>query len=233
MMIEHLREVDSTNRYIRRYLAGGEDALVTALRQTGGMGTKGRSFLSEEGGVFLSKLTFYRDRPAGTSFLVMTHAAVAVCRTAEEFGVRPEIKWPNDILVRGRKLCGILIENSIAGGMLHASIVGIGLNVANDVSALGGIAVTLCEAAERTLSPESVRDRLIFQLSQEDDMQDYLSYVRFLGKQIDVTLQGERFVAVARRILPDGRLEIERDGVRQLLSAAEIRLMEQTNGGQR
>ena len=81
MRIEYLDEVDSTNTYIRRYLEEGEDVIVCARRQTGGRGTKGRSFCSEEGGVYLSALTFYPDLPVSRAFRIMTHSAVAVCCT--------------------------------------------------------------------------------------------------------------------------------------------------------
>ena len=64
MRIEQISVTDSTNEYVKRYLGGGEDVIVCARRQTGGKGTKGRSFSSCEGGVYLSVLNFYRDFPA-------------------------------------------------------------------------------------------------------------------------------------------------------------------------
>ena len=157
MKIEYLDEVDSTNSYIRRYLDVGENVIVCARRQTGGRGTKGRSFCSEEGGVYLSALTFYRDLPVSRAFRIMTHSAVSVCRTAKAFGAEVQIKWPNDVFAAGRKLSGTLIENVFAGDKVRCSIVGIGLNVNNDVSALGGIAVALSELVGR-VKTEEVRD---------------------------------------------------------------------------
>lgn len=221
MRIELLEETVSTNVYIRKYLSGGENVIVCAQRQTGGKGTKGRSFLSAEGGVYLSALTFYHNVPANEAFRVMTHAAVSVCRTAEAFSAAPEIKWPNDIYLHGRKLCGILIENGISEGRLRWSIVGIGLNVNNDVSSLCGIASSLSEVAG-TLSVARVRDTLIGMLQKQDTREDYLSYVRFLGKELSVTEGEATYRAKACAILEDGRLEIEQNGKRRALSAAEI-----------
>ena len=218
----NLKVVSSTNTEIKKYLSGGEDIILTAERQTGGMGTKGRSFLSKEGGLYISALTFYGDFPASDAFRVMTHAAVAVCRTAEQFGAEPEIKWANDVYVSGRKLCGILIENEIAAGKLRHSIVGIGVNVNNDLSALGGIAISLAEAIGKELPLDKVRDSLIKNLQKTDSFSDYLHYVRFLNKQIAVTEREEHYKAFAREVLPDGRLVIERDGKKRALSAAEI-----------
>ena len=224
MKIELLEEVGSTNDYIKRYLSGVEDVVVCAKRQTSGRGTKGRSFLSEEGGVYLSALTYYDNLPACEAFKIMTHAAVAVCRTAKEFGVEPEIKWPNDVLVNGKKLCGILIENILTGGCIKASVVGIGLNVVNELSNLKGIAVSLSELTNKSMRAEDVRDRLIENYQKTSAFAEYLSYVRFLGKAVRI-IEGEKeSLATARRILPDGRLEIEQDGIVRALSAAEISL---------
>lgn len=222
MRIELLDTVTSTNDYIKRYLGGREDVIVCAREQTGGKGTKGRSFLSPLGGVYLSALTFYDSLPAAEAFRVMAHAAVAVCRTAEAFGAPAEIKWPNDVYACGRKLCGILIENGFSGNRVSYSIVGIGLNVVNDLSLLGGIAVNLSECAGRSVSVDAAREKLIENYRRESAFRDYLSYVRFLGRNISVTEGGRRYSAVARSVLADGRLEIEENGVRRALSAAEI-----------
>ncbi|MDE7297187.1 MAG: biotin--[acetyl-CoA-carboxylase] ligase [Clostridia bacterium] len=222
MKIELLEETTSTNDYIKRYLNGEENIIVSTKRQTGGKGTKGRSFLSGEGGVYLSALTFYKNFPAGDAFRVMAHAAVAVCKTAERFGVSPEIKWANDVFADGRKLAGILIENVFRGANLHASIVGIGLNAENDVSALGGIAVSLSELAGTSISADEARQALIEEYQQESSFEEYLARVRFLGRTVRVT-EGEReYFATAREILGDGRLLIEEDGKLRALSAAEI-----------
>ncbi len=218
-----LDAVGSTNDAVRRYLPARENTIVCARRQTAGRGTKSRSFLSEEGGVYLSALIFPSDMPAPEAFRVMAHAAVAVCRTASAFGAEPEIKWPNDVLAQGRKLCGILIENGVAAGKVDHSVVGIGLNVCNSLHGIEN-AITLSEAASRALSVETVRDALIANFRQSSTFGDYLSFVHFLGRDVEV-IEGEaRYRAVARRIAEDGRLEVECGGELRLLSAAEISL---------
>lgn len=224
MKIELLEVTSSTNDYIKRYLERGENVIVSARRQTGGKGTKGRSFLSDEGGVYLSALTFYKNVSAADAFRVMAHAAVAVCRTAEAFGVFPEIKWANDVLAGGKKLAGILIENVFRGAYLHASIVGIGLNAENDVSALGGIAVSLSELAGKKIFADEAREALIEAYLRESTFEEYLSRVRFLGRTVRVTEGDRQYEATAKEILCDGRLLIEEDGAPRALSAAEIRI---------
>ncbi len=222
MKIELLEEVSSTNDYIKKYLDGGENVIVCARRQSGGKGTKGRSFLSGEGGVYLSALTFYENLPSNEAFRIMTHAAVAVCRTVQRFGVSPEIKWANDVLAGGKKLCGILIENMLSGKNVRASIVGIGVNVANDVSAIKDIATSLTELCSVPLTAAEVRTALIENYLKESTFEEYLSFLKFLGKEILVRENDREFTTVARRILPDGRLEIEEGGALRALSAAEI-----------
>lgn len=224
MRIELLDEVDSTNEYIKRYLPCGEDVIVCARRQTQGQGTKNRSFLSLDGGVYLTALKFYENFPAADAFKIMAHAAVAVCRTVESFGVNPEIKWSNDVLAGGKKLCGILIENGLKDGRVAYSIVGIGVNACNDITELGGIATSLTEQTQRYISAEEVRERLIEEYQRRSSFEEYLSRVKFLGKTVRVIEGDTEYEAFASRILADGRLEIEIQGQIRALSSAEIRV---------
>ncbi|MFR6395143.1 MAG: biotin--[acetyl-CoA-carboxylase] ligase [Oscillospiraceae bacterium] len=100
--------------------------------QTAGRGPPGRSFQSPAGkGLFFSVL--WRPDCAPEKLLSLTAlSAVAVCRTVQRVtGVRPQIKWPNDLVLGGRKLAGILTEMSLEGESGHVShvVVGIGINV--------------------------------------------------------------------------------------------------------
>ena len=108
-----LETVDSTNNEVkRRALAGAADGLaVVAEQQTGGRGRRGRSFVSPAGqGLYLSVLLRPRCPLEEVSALT-AWTAVAVCNAVERVcGVRPGIKWPNDVILDGRKLCGILTE---------------------------------------------------------------------------------------------------------------------------
>ena len=103
-------EIDSTNEYAKTKRQEGKDLIVTAKRQIGGRGTKGRSFSSEEGGVYLTKLSFYDNFPAKEAFKIMAQAAVAVCETLQYYGLQPKIKWVNDVYVNDKKICGIFCK---------------------------------------------------------------------------------------------------------------------------
>ncbi|MBE6990866.1 MAG: biotin--[acetyl-CoA-carboxylase] ligase [Ruminococcaceae bacterium] len=128
-----LAQVDSTNTACRRLAADGapDGTVVMADCQTAGKGRRGRSFLSPAGqGLYLSIL--WRPDCAPELLLPLTAlSAVAVCRAVKRLsGVSPAIKWPNDLVLKGRKLCGILTEMSLEGesGRVDHVIVGIGVN---------------------------------------------------------------------------------------------------------
>lgn len=120
--------VDSTNLYLRRLSATAADGTaVIAGAQSAGRGRSGRSFLSPEGGLYLSVLLRPELEPERLPTLTPV-AAVAVCRAVETVcGARCGIKWPNDVLLGGKKICGILVE-SVLGGEKNCVIVGIGIN---------------------------------------------------------------------------------------------------------
>ena len=129
--IRRCDEVDSTNHVCKTLAAQGADnTAVIARRQTAGKGRLGRSFLSPEGGLYLSVL--WRGCPAGQLLTVTPLAAVAVCRAIEQTcGAMCGIKWCNDVVLNGKKLCGILTESSLRpDGGAEWLVVGIGVNVA-------------------------------------------------------------------------------------------------------
>ncbi len=123
-----LRDVDSTNEYAKSIAPNEEDrTVVVAERQHRGRGRRGRYWESPEGGLWMS-IILKPERHENLTLLVFA-SALAVVDTLEEFGIKGRIKWPNDILVNGRKICGILTE----GRSGHYVIIGIGLNVNNEI----------------------------------------------------------------------------------------------------
>ncbi|HSO97935.1 MAG TPA: biotin--[acetyl-CoA-carboxylase] ligase [Solirubrobacteraceae bacterium] len=123
----HLRVVDSTNARARELAAAGapHGMLVTATEQTAGRGRQGRSWLAPAGSALLCSLVL-REVPR----LLPLAAGVAV---AELAGAAAQVKWPNDVLVEGRKLAGILVEGRPQEGW---AVLGIGVNVALDPATL-------------------------------------------------------------------------------------------------
>ena len=147
-----LDEVSSTNDIARdRALAGAAEGLVVvAKQQTRGRGRRGHRWESSEGkGLYLSVLL----RPgwsATEATWLGALAALAAWDAARGLGVdRASIKWPNDVMVVGRKLAGVLVEPRIAAGRVEFAVLGIGLNVAQEPAdwpeELRGAAVSLRE----------------------------------------------------------------------------------------
>ena len=128
------QEIDSTNTYAKKLAMSGapDGTVVTADCQTAGRGRMDRRFQSPRGkGIYLTAL-LRPELPPERLLSVTTLAGVAVCQAVEQVcGVRPLLKWPNDPVLDGRKLCGILTEMSMEGesGCLQYLVVGIGLNV--------------------------------------------------------------------------------------------------------
>ena len=129
-------EIDSTNTYLKREAMNGapHGLCAVANAQTAGRGRSGRGFVSEpDCGVYLSVLL--RPYCAPERAMTLTaHAAVAVCRAIRSVtGASPAIKWTNDVLLNGRKVCGILTEITLEAetGLIDSVVIGVGVNVNN------------------------------------------------------------------------------------------------------
>ncbi len=217
------REIASTNEYIKARRGEGKNLVVTAERQTGGKGTKGRSFSSEKGGVYLSTLTFYKEFPAKRAFEIMAGAAVAVCRTLRFYGLSPVIKWANDIYVRDKKICGILIENVFSGAYVSSSVVGIGLNVYNELpDELTQIATTMQRELGRALDVEEITNRLICELETGASMDEYRALVGYLGREVALIFGDERVSAILLSVDGEGALHARVNGEERTFHAAEV-----------
>ena len=214
----YFEEISSTNDYLKN-LESEEDVLAIAKRQTGGRGTKGRSFISAEGGVYLSLLRLNPCK-AEDCFSIMMNSAVAVVKTLHAFDIKAKIKWPNDILVDGKKICGILIENVFSGEMVARSIVGIGLNVNNDLAKeIEDIATSTKIILNKELSPPTVTATLCYNLYQNYGFEDYSRHLLFVGEEVTIITQKSAYKAFIDQILPNGNLKTK-DG--KVFSAGEI-----------
>lgn len=220
---EDFEEISSTNDYAKSRMSEGKDLWVTAKRQTGGRGTNGRSFSSDDGGVYLTKLTFYEDMPAKSAFEILASTAVAVCKTLQSCGLQPVIKWSNDIFVRDKKICGILIENTFSGNKIRASVVGVGLNVKNCLpSELQEIATTVKTETGKEYKVEEIREKLIENLREQYSVQEYLSLIGYLGREVILTVGDERVPATLLSVDQEGGLHVEIDGQKRRFVSAEV-----------
>ena len=200
-----LEEVDSTNNYAKTLAASGapDGTVVVADGQTAGRGRMDRAFLSPKGkGIYLTAL-LRPELPPERLMSVTAMAGVAVCQAVEEVcGVRPGLKWPNDPILNGKKLSGILTELSLEAesGHLQYLVVGIGVNVSQtpeDFSPqVREIATSLTQELGRPvgrcdLAAAEIRalDRLYGALAAGDTaayLADYRSRCVNLGRQVQL-----------------------------------------------
>ena len=215
----YFEKIGSTNDYLKKVKNPSEDVAVIAKSQTGGRGTKGRSFVCEEGGVYLSLLKLYPCKTEN-SFSIMMNSAVAVLKTLSAFGVKAKIKWPNDIFVNGKKICGVLIENVFEGDYVSRSIIGIGLNVNNNLSdEIKDIAINVKSVLNKEISVETVTATLLFNLYQPLDVNYYKNNLLFIGEEVTIVTEKTAYKAIISGILDNGNLLLK-DGT--TLSAAEV-----------
>lgn len=220
---EHFTQIASTNEYVKTRRNDKQNLLVSADEQTGGKGTKGRSFSSQKGGVYLSMLTFYQDFPAARAFEIMKSTATAVCETLVFFGLTPKIKWPNDVFVNGKKICGILIENSLSGKNVASSVVGVGLNVNNALPKdLQEIATTMQLESEKQFSVGEVRETLMHFLQADRIGERYEQYLGWLGEKAELSVGEEQFSVTLQSVDDEGGLWVEMQGEHRRFTAAEV-----------
>ena len=141
--IRYIDETDSTNRWLKSQLTAdaggaadhfsselGTRAVVVADYQTAGRGCGTNRWESERGqNLLFSMLIHPTDLPANRQFRVSMAIANSIAKVLSSYVGQVSIKWPNDIYVGDRKICGILIENSLQGSAISDSIIGVGLNV--------------------------------------------------------------------------------------------------------
>lgn len=203
--------LESTNTYAREQENAPDGMVVIADYQTGGRGRLGRTFQSPRGkGLYLTVL-LRPDLPPDRLLPVTALAGAAVCDAVEKVcGLRPGIKWPNDLVLGKKKLCGILTEMTLENGV--CLVLGIGLNVsqtAEDFSPdVAEMATSLAVELERPVSRPALAAEIIRELDclyaalKRGDLSRYLEIFRqdcvTLGKTVQlISPAGERDTVTA------------------------------------
>ena len=225
-MITWYDTIDSTNSEALRRLPELPSGTVLAAReQTAGRGQRGNTWFTEPG----KNLTFSivlkpSGLAAGEAHLLNYLASVTVAEFLEGYGVSCCIKWPNDIYVGRKKICGILVENSLSGGCVAASVIGIGINInQTDFPQLANAtSLSLATGCEYVLEDCLKAFMTVFEawLPRLKDLpESYTSRLFQKGVQaryIDYLRDGLEFPGTILGVSPDGRLVI-RDGTTERL----------------
>ena len=237
--IVHYFRTDSTNAVALKLAAEGAEhgTVVVAEEQTAGRGRLGRTWFSEKSsGIYASIILRPPLAPAAAPVLTLMTGLAAQKAVSTATGLAADIRWPNDLLVNGKKVCGILTEMSAELDRLHAVILGIGINV-NHVAMpanLEEIATSLRMEAHRGISRVQVFVALLrelerhYQLLLKNGSQtiterwEAASTFAF-GKRVSVVTSTGKTLATTMGLEPSGALKIQfDDGRRESLIAGEV-----------
>jgi BirA family biotin operon repressor/biotin-[acetyl-CoA-carboxylase] ligase len=233
----------STNDVAREMAEQGtaEGVAVLAREQTRGRGRQGRAWASPAGeGLYLSVILRPPVEPARAPLITLA-AAVAVAETlAADYAIAADIKWPNDIHARGRKICGILVESAIEKSKLAYAVLGVGVNLGQRQfpAELQEAATSLLIESGRRVTPDEFAAPLLARLDywyrvalQQPAMviaewQARSSYADGCAVRIE---NGDRpLEGITRGLAPSGALIIETaDGARREVFAGEVSLRKQ------
>ncbi len=212
-----------------------EGTAVIAGKQQSGRGRLGRSWLSPEGGLATSIIL----RPTMSVLpLLPAISALAVFRTIKATGIEAGIKWPNDILIGGRKVCGILIEHTLVNGVVSYSVIGIGININFDTGLypeIAGFATSLSVELGHELPVGQVALRLYTELealylrSNKPDLilSEWAANMITIGRHVKVQSGNNTIVGTAESINGSGHLILRLDdGSTQEIVAGDVSLIQ-------
>lgn len=232
-------ETDTTNNRARELALEGapEGTLVVAEKQTAGRGRRGKVWESPLGtGIWMSLVLRPQIMPAGASVLTLLCGLATAEAIEVETGLSVGIKWPNDILINGKKAVGILTEMDCEMSQVHFVIPGIGINV-NTTSfppEIADIATSLYLECGKTVSRRRLVHKVLERLEEHYEtflrtgsftamLEDYRKHCITLGKEVHV-LGREPFFAEALDITPEGELLVRRadNGEEEVVFSGEV-----------
>jgi BirA family biotin operon repressor/biotin-[acetyl-CoA-carboxylase] ligase len=234
--IIELTSVDSTNSYLTKLTLDNflpEGTVVITNQQLEGRGQRGNSWFSESNKSLIVSVLLLPKIDLKRQFLFNKFIALSVCQAINHYGLSAKIKWPNDIFVRDKKLSGILVENTVRSNIIDKSIVGIGVNVNNNLKAISNatslelclknppsineLLVVLCEKIEKNYFLFKQDSALINQLYHEN---------LYMKEQLQMFVKGEEsFSGVIKFVNESGQLVVDVDGQQEFYNMGDIKFM--------
>jgi BirA family biotin operon repressor/biotin-[acetyl-CoA-carboxylase] ligase len=212
-----------------------DGTVVLAEEQTKGRGRFERAWVSPAGQNLYLTLIIRPSLDRLRSLSIVAPLAVALA-VEDSTALSPRIKWPNDVLIIGRKLSGILVESEVIGQSVEYALVGVGINVNFDIEQSSEVA-DIATSLKRELGRETSREELLaaflnrFEQLYEDApkgdavLQQWRSRLDTLGREIRVTFLDQVYEGLAEDVDRDGNLILaEGDGTRRTIEAGEVTL---------
>lgn len=211
-----------------------EGLVVVSDNQTGGRGRMGRFWFSPHGSLAIS-IVCYPEKTQ-VNELVMC-GALSVLATIEQYGVKKAaIKWPNDVLVNGKKISGVLVESRIFAGAVTYAVIGMGINVNSDLASFGKMVLEPTSLASELGKHVDMQeffccllentDRLYCDLKSSKSLFDrWKSRLITLGREVTIAHCSPGLRGYAKDVTPDGNLVLQLEsGEEVIISAGDVNL---------
>ena len=221
-----LDEVNSTNLYAKQNLANLEDrTIIIANNQTSGRGRFDRAWVDlGDDNLFLSFVLKPSDTFKDVYANLTQYLSIILLNILEEYGLSPSIKWPNDVLIDGKKIAGILSETVMQGDRFSGLVLGIGVNLNAEKSDLSLVKDKKITALNIELEREHIDKKLFYEKLISEFFKNYdnflehgfilikdkyISKCNFLGKEISVQVFNEKKSGIAKYINDSGELVLQ------------------------
>ena len=194
-------------------------SIVIAEEQTKGRGRGNKNWASPKGGLWFSVILKDEFCAKNTQLLLLTFA-LAVSNTIKHYGANPSIKWPNDVYINDKKIAGILAETIFEGSKPKYVVIGVGINVNNDLPReLENTATSLKQVTGKKASLKKFLEKLLIEINKyysklknnsREIIREIKSEMALIGKQISITtLTNKTIIGKCINIDEKGELVIE------------------------
>ena len=225
-----LPEASSTNAVALSSIGQRKSgSIILAETQKEGRGRLSRGWASPPGGIWMS-LVLRPNTPLSRVYRINMAASVSICRAVCQLGLEAGIKWPNDILIREQKLCGILTELGAQVDRLDYAVVGVGLNANNDTAAFPSQwrSTSLAARLGRSIDRCALIAAILNEMEQAlDDMESHELYEEWcsrsltLGKRVRISSAEGELIGQVLDLDQDGALILEQGGDRRRILAGD------------
>jgi BirA family biotin operon repressor/biotin-[acetyl-CoA-carboxylase] ligase len=217
-------------------------AIVIAQKQTGGKGRLGRKWISPKGGIWLS-IIFYPEFDISVATLFPIASALALSNALEKcFDIKPELKWPNDITIKGKKVAGILVDASLESNKIENIVLGVGINfdvkikeIEKDLkNTLNFYGVSSLKKFKKETTPVHLVQTFLIELEKIFDLlnigqtkkiiKEWTKKSSTIGKNVELITKEGKITGKAIKIDDDGALVISNKKITRVIAGDIIHL---------